>query len=185
MQSQRLLASLFVLAALSAALFLPAACRSGSEPAKPAGSPPAQSASPAVAARPAQAKAAGGPTIDLHLLERKQGPRLAEAVVRQGSVVVVGGYLRGLTPNKADSASFRLRFAVRAGARKVGGFDGPVNAPFDLPAERAVRVDVGLPLPADAPLGPGVVEFEVQEPGRASLKASYPFTVAPAPPPAE
>lgn len=173
-------------------------CRrsSGDPPVAPkATPPPSQTAASSAAAGPSGVASAlppaasDAPVFDLHLLQHKRGARRPTPDVPRGQPVVVGGFVRGLTPSKRGAASFRMRFHVTAGGKKLGGWDGPVGAAFDVPEERALRVDIGLPIPADAPLGAAVLDLEIEEPGRPKQTASYAFRVvapaaAPSPPPA-
>jgi len=115
--------------------------------------------------------------IDLGFLARKMGPPLPRDEIRAGERVVLGGFVRGLTPSKSGQASFRLVFDVRAGNRKVTSYDGPVTAPFDIPEEQAVRLDLGIIVPADTAPGPANFHVQVEEGGKAAVTRDFPFEI--------
>lgn len=146
---------------------------------------PATAAAPATAGPPAVTAPALPPATarpDLAFLVAKQGAPLPRAEVVAGQMLVLGGFVRGIPVDPRGVARFWMKFTATAGDRTLSHFDGPLAAPYDLPEEQAIRLDLGVPVPVDTPPGPGLFRFEVRETGKQPLQVEYPFTVlAPGP----
>lgn len=126
---------------------------------------------------PAAAETRPALRLDLAYLTGKQGQPLPRPEARAGGALVLGGYLRGLTPAARGGASFWLSFEARRGERVLSRFRGPVEAPFDLPEEHALRVDLGVPIPADVAPGPGTFHVQIEQDGQPAASGEFPFTV--------